>query len=227
MPNIRPISSELAKKSEIELSEFPETIDQHINVLRTWLTKQQQLRVKLDDQSLITFLRSSKYSLERSKKKILLYYTAVSAIPELFTNRDVNDAKILEVIKLGFYLPLPKPESLDGPIVFLMRPGCYNPSKYTLAEIMKVCLMITEILLRDCDQLVIAGQAIILDLNGVGLNHLFQFSPTMIKKMTLLGNDASSLRQKGFHYINMPPGFETILKTFKGFLSEKSKTRVS
>lgn len=67
---------------------------------------------------------------------------------------------------------------------------------------------------------------IILDLNGVGLNHLFQFSPTMIKKMTLLGNDASSLRQKGFHYINMPPGFETILKTFKGFLSEKSKTRV-
>lgn len=56
--------------------------------------------------------------------------------------------------------------------------------------------------------------------------HFLQFTPTFAKKMTTLSQEASPLRQKGFHYIHTPAGFETIFNLFKGFMNEKNKKRV-
>lgn len=54
-----------------------------------------------DDARLRTFLRGCKFSLEKVKKKLDMYYTMRNAIPEFFANRDVNRAEaaaILDVV---------------------------------------------------------------------------------------------------------------------------------
>lgn len=101
MVNIREISPELQKKAETELNEVSSRIEEDILALRTWIGKQAHLRARTDDQFLITFLRGSKYSLERAKEKLDLHFTVRELMPEMFMNRDPTDPTTLEIVRLG------------------------------------------------------------------------------------------------------------------------------
>lgn len=102
MPNIRPISRELARKAQLELNEVPERMQEHMDALKIWLLQQPQLRARLDDQFLVTYLRGSKYNLEKAKKKIQQHYKIRATLPELFLNRDPLDDTSLEIIRSGY-----------------------------------------------------------------------------------------------------------------------------
>lgn len=228
MSKIRQISPELSKIAKDELNEIPERIDEDISALRTWLEKQNHLKSRTDDQFLVTFLRGTKYSLERAKEKLDLYHTIRTAVPEITKNRTFPlDPIILEILKLGSFVPLPLTDKPDSPVIIMIRPGVYDPKKYTIQDVMKVSTMINDILMRDNDQLGIAGQTAILDLANTQMAHFLQFNLTFVKKMTMLGQEGTPLRQKGMHYINTPSGFELVFNMFKGFMSEKNKSRVS
>lgn len=53
------------------------------------------------DQWLVGFLRGSKFSLERCKEKMEMYYTFKTIVPEFFENRDPYGPTIQEILKLG------------------------------------------------------------------------------------------------------------------------------
>lgn len=55
----------------------------------------------LDDQFLITFLRGCKFSIQKAKEKIDLFFTVREEIPELIRNRDPLDKRIAAMLKLG------------------------------------------------------------------------------------------------------------------------------
>jgi len=44
MPDIRPISNELALKAKKELNEVPERIQEDLDVIRAWLAKQPHIK---------------------------------------------------------------------------------------------------------------------------------------------------------------------------------------
>jgi hypothetical protein len=77
------------------------------------------------------------------------------------------------------------------------------------------------------DNYVIAGQIGILDCANVTMAHFMQFNPTFIKKITIMSQEASPTRQKGFHFINTPRGFESVFNIFKGFINDKNKMKVN
>lgn len=110
--------------------------------------------------------------------------------------------------------------------MILIRPGAYDASIYSLAEVIKISNMIQDILMREDDNYMIAGQIGILDCSGVTMAHFRQFNPSFIKKITLMTQDASPTRQKGFHFINTPFGFDSVFNVFKGFINDKNKTKL-
>lgn len=109
----------LQKKAEVELNENQSRIHEDIEHLKSWLAKQPHLHAKdgqfhlrhpvhvrkrmyvLDDHRLLCFLRGTKFSLERAKEKIDLYYTARTLIPEVFSNRDPFLPEIQEILRIG------------------------------------------------------------------------------------------------------------------------------
>lgn len=101
MVNLRPLSDELAKKATVELNEVPERIEADIEALKVWIKKTPHLKCRMDDQFLVTFLRGCKYSLEKTKQKIDLFYTTRTLMPEMFLGRDPLEQKALSIIKLG------------------------------------------------------------------------------------------------------------------------------
>lgn len=91
---------------------------------------------------------------------------------------------------------------------------------------MKVSTMVTDVLLREDDNLVVAGQIGILDLADVTVEHFIQYNPAFIKKMTMMSHEGSPTRHRGFHYINTPNGFEQVFNVFKSVMKEESQARV-
>ncbi|XP_055703505.1 retinol-binding protein pinta-like [Phlebotomus papatasi] len=225
MAQVRPLSSELSLQAQDELGEISGKIESDLQALKDWIGKQSHLTARTDDQFLIAFLRGCKYSLERAKEKIDMYYTIRTAIPEFFVDRDPQNKKLLEVLRLGLSLPLPIPVPENGSRILLVKQGAYDPSKISVVDVLKVSYMITDVMIWDDDNCAVAGQTILVDLQGLSFGHLTQVTPTLLKKMTSSIQEAYPIRQKGMHFINPMPGFESLFKIFHGFLSEKIKKR--
>lgn len=55
----------------------------------------------LDDQFILTYLRGCKFSLEKTKEKLDMYYTMRTLLPEYFKNRDPLQPEIQKILKMG------------------------------------------------------------------------------------------------------------------------------
>jgi CRAL/TRIO domain len=132
---------------------------------------------------------------------------------------------VLHLIRTG--IPLPILGTPDGPRYFLIRTGNYSPKEYTIQEIIKVSTMVLDYMMLEDDNFVVAGQIGILDFTGTSVAHFTQFNPTFIKKMTMLQQDATPIRQKASHFVKMPQIALAVFNIFKSFANEKNKQRVS
>lgn len=226
MINIRPLSPALSKLAEEELNESADRIVGDIRSLKEWIKQSPYLKVRTDDQFLICFLRGCKYSLERAKQKLEAFYTIRTIMPEVHLNRDPHNERLQAIIRLGIGVPLPTTENSDSPRIILIRPGAYDASVYTLPEVMKISNMIHDILMREDDNYMIAGQIGVLDCANVTLAHFKQFNPAFVKNLTVMSQDASPTRQKGFHFINTPFGFDSVFNVFKSFINDKNKSKL-
>ncbi|KPI93911.1 Alpha-tocopherol transfer protein-like [Papilio xuthus] len=223
---VRPLSPELAEKARNELNETDDNkMADSLQHLKEWLAKQPHLKARTDDQWLAAFLRGCKFSLERTKQKLDLFYTLKTTAPEL-TPLSYKDPKFFEILDLGVTLLLPKSSNSAEPRILLMRPGLYDPNKYSLGDLMSVNGVIQNILLMDDDNFVVAGGVSIADLQGATMAHFAQMNPMLMKKMSVAFQEAAPVRMKGNHYLNTPPGFETFFNFMKGFLNEKNKNRL-
>ncbi|CAG9784537.1 unnamed protein product [Diatraea saccharalis] len=224
---IRSLPAVLLEKAAKEINEDPRRVPSDIQGLRDWLAKQPHLQsVQPTDQWLIAFLRGSKFSLERSKEKIDMYYTLRSLVPEFFSNRDPLDPKVQEILKLGTFLPLKKCTSEVDPRTSIVRIGLLNPSQYHLSDILKVSLMVTEILMLEDDNFTVSGEEVIVDMKNVGVAVLSQWTPAMAKKAISCFEKSLPVRVKSNHILNTPMGFEAAFTILKTFLGEKLKNRI-
>lgn len=118
---LRPLSKQLQEKAEKELNENPKRVESDINAIRDWLEKQPHLIAKkgdyddvivmklcwidffffLDDQLILSFLRGSKFSLERTKERLDMFYTMRTLLPEFFKNRDPLQPQLQHILKQG------------------------------------------------------------------------------------------------------------------------------
>lgn len=120
-------------------------------------------------------------------------------------------------------LPLPKTKDSSSPKIVFIRHGLENAD---LANVMKVHLMISDILLLEDDNIIISGQYIVQDMKLMTLTSSRMFSPSIVKKAMTCFQTAFPFRPKGVLFININSFFELINNIFKPFLSEKLKKRV-
>jgi hypothetical protein len=102
MINVRPLSPALAKLAEKDLNETPERLVGDLKALKEWIYQSPHLHVRTDDQFLVTFLRGCKYSMEKAKQKLDLFYTVRTFMPEVHLNRDPLNSRLQAIIRMGF-----------------------------------------------------------------------------------------------------------------------------
>ncbi|CAH0603258.1 unnamed protein product [Chrysodeixis includens] len=223
--SVRPLTPALAEKARKELFEEPGRVAGDLQHIKDWIAKQPHLRARTDDQWLVAFLRGCKFSLERTKQKLDLHYSVRTMAPELY-GIHYDNPFFEEMLSLGVFIVLPKSPAPDAPLVSIVRPGRYDASKHSIMDVLAASNNLLKILLVDNDNAIVAGSQSILDLEGVTMAHFLQMTSSTMKKMIVMSQDASPLRMKGTHYLNTPPGFETILTAMKLLLNEKNKNRL-
>jgi hypothetical protein len=95
-------SGEMSAKIREELREpaSKDEIMKDIAIIREWLEKQPHLPKDMDDGRMTTFLRGCKWSIERVKQKLDMYYTMRNAIPEFFADRDASRPESQQIMNL-------------------------------------------------------------------------------------------------------------------------------
>lgn len=101
MDTVRPLTKELQEIACNELNEVAERVPQDLKEFKEWIEKQPHLKARTDYQFLISFLRGCKYSLEKAKTKIDMYYTLKTKYPDFYTIPNILDPKVEELVSLG------------------------------------------------------------------------------------------------------------------------------
>ncbi|XP_050697219.1 alpha-tocopherol transfer protein-like isoform X7 [Eriocheir sinensis] len=219
------LSPELLQRAKDEINEDPDRREADIEHIRDWLRHQPHINARMDDWTILRFLRGCKFSLERTKEKLDMFYTCKSLCPEWYKNRDPQDKKLRSILELGILLPLTGYDYM-GRRVMLGRLGHYNPSKNSANMLFKALSMVTDCMLEEDEQASVTGYVAIGDNADMSLSHVYIFTPSIAKKAMVLWQDGYPMRPKGLNYINTPEAFNTVFNIFKSFMKEKMKRRV-
>ncbi|XP_067015371.2 retinol-binding protein pinta isoform X2 [Anabrus simplex] len=225
MPNLRPLSPELQEIAKKELGEDPNRVERDLESIKEWLKKQPHLKTRTDDQFLIAFLRGCKFSLERTKEKLDMFYTMRTALPEYFSKRDPMDPEMQEVLKLGLIVPLPGLDD-QGRRVLVNRVGGADPDKISIQTVMKANYLLWDIMMLEDDVGMVKGYVGLADLKGATVAHAMQMTPSIMKKTMTCFYEAYPIRVKGWHYIHVHPIFDKLFLFASQFVKEKIIRRV-
>ncbi|XP_017478935.1 PREDICTED: alpha-tocopherol transfer protein-like [Rhagoletis zephyria] len=224
--NISPLTPALQHKAIAELNEVPERLAVDIAAFREWLLRQPHLKCRTSDQFLVSFLRDCKFSLEKAKQKLDLYYTLRTAMPDLNQHSFVNDQRLRVIIRLGVTLYLPLPLMEDGPCLVLMRPGKYDPNKFNMTEILRARFILQDIFLISSDNLIVGGFMQIGDFEDFSMAHFFQISPSLMKRFSLYVEEGMPVSIKGSHFFNTGAVFEKMFAAIKLVMPAKMVERL-
>ncbi|CAL4095895.1 unnamed protein product [Meganyctiphanes norvegica] len=219
------LSEELQKKAEEELGEVPSRRAKDIQAMRDWLKKQPHINCPTDDWTILRFLRGCKFSLERTKEKMDMFYTCKAACPEWYTNRDPKDPKMREILEMGMFLPLPGYDKEGRRVVFI-RTSVHDPAKFSMDECFKATHFINDVMIEEDEQCSITGFVQCMDMAKATMAHNLQMTPALMKKSMTIWQDGYPMRPKGLNYINTPAAFDTVFSIFKSFMKEKMKKRI-
>ncbi|RZB38689.1 CRAL TRIO domain containing protein [Asbolus verrucosus] len=217
-------SPELQIHIRKELNEDVNTRDSDLQAIKDWLQKQPHLPDTWDEVRIMNFLRGCKFSLEKCKKKLDMYFTMRSAIPEFFTNRDISRPELQEIAKIGQGPPLPG-LTPDGKRVTIMRAVTKDFETPNIADAMKIALMIGDIRLA-AEEVGVAGDVYILDASVASVNHFSKITPTIVKKFLVCVQEAYPVKVKEVHIVNASPIVDTIINWVKPFIKEKIRNRI-
>ncbi|XP_057658442.1 alpha-tocopherol transfer protein-like [Diorhabda carinulata] len=217
-------SPELQINIRKELNEDINTRESDLEHIKQWLKKQPHLPDTWDESRMMTFLRGCKFSLEKCKRKLDMYFTMRTACPEIFSNRDISNPELKLVRELGHIPPLPG-LTPNGRRVVVLRSKKNDVYDYDVADIMKVVLMIGDVRLA-AEETGVAGDVYILDASVATASHFSKINPALIKKFLVIIQEAYPVKLKEVHVVNVSPLVDKIITWIKPFLKEKIRGRI-
>ncbi|XP_061395797.1 clavesin-2-like [Musca vetustissima] len=225
MAQIKPLTAELQKIAIDELGEVPERIPEDLLALKTWIRQQPHLRARDDDQFLIQFLRGCKYSLEKAKVKLDLYFSLRTKYPEMLAVYDVDDAKFKEVFHLGCFTLLPTPLNENGPRILFYQYN-YDATKMTIEEMYNPTSAMLELTILTDPYAGIHGLVYIFDMAKATTRHILQLTPNVCKRAVTYLEKSLPLRVRGVYFINVPNAALRIVKFITSLCSEKIQKKI-
>ncbi len=76
------------------------------------------------------------------------------------------------------------------------------------------------------DQSSVTGCVGIQDATGMTTSHVALYQPAMVKKSTMIMQNAYPMRPKAVHLFNLPTIMEKVVTLFRSFMNEKMKSRI-
>uniref|UniRef100_A0A6P7G760 Uncharacterized protein LOC114334505 n=1 Tax=Diabrotica virgifera virgifera TaxID=50390 RepID=A0A6P7G760_DIAVI len=170
------------KRKALMLSHFGKTnkdLEEDVKLIKEWLKTQPHLPEIPSDHIIASFICMNKFSLERTKHGIDLYYTTRSTLPCIyqFANPKTEFMKIAE--ESSYLLVFPKMVD-DRYLVTFMKlkdciPNYFDPYGWAAQGI-----NIIDVILREDDNLVL-GLIIVVDNQNFKMEDVLRLTPTVVR----------------------------------------------
>lgn len=208
-----------------ELSETPETKREGLRRLRQLISEEKSLCCPPEDAFLIKFLRARKYDVHKAFQTIKNYFRARKENPDLFHDINIYSVPFDACCREHRLVTLSRQRDPEGRLVYEVNVGAWNTSICSFTEALRLHALCFEHMIHE-DEGQIMGVTIVLNLKGVGLHHLLQFTPPVLRKITYILQDCFPLRLKGVYMLNHPAIFKIIFSVVKPFLKDKLLQRI-
>ncbi|XP_040210203.1 alpha-tocopherol transfer protein [Rana temporaria] len=176
----------------------------------------------LSDEFLIRFLRARDFCIELAYKLLKNYQRWRKECPEI--TADLKPSLLLNLYNAGYHSVL-RSRDAYGSKVLIYRIDKWDTKQFTAYEVFRVSLITSELLVKDAETQR-NGIKAIFDLEGFGLAHAFQVSPTLARRIASVMTDSFPLKVRGIHFINEPLFFYPVYALIRPFLPDKIKERI-
>lgn len=196
-------------------------VEQMVDSLVEWMSKQPHLPHIEDRKMLKKFLINCKYRMQKTKRKLDNYYSARTALPSVYQNRDPTADSIRAVAKNTPFFPLPG-LTKNGDKVFIVRfispdPADFMPSPYVKRMFMALDLM-------TCEEDGRMDYVVIVDFRGFSFQHFLKLT-TIAKLFMDIVENVNPALFRGAHYIHAPVFVDKVISLFKMLVKPKLRDR--
>lgn len=215
---------EINKQIYKEFKKTEEDLENDVNILRTWAVTQPHFPEKPSDRILRFFIVLTKFSIEKAKKKLDMYYTIRSLMPEYFKCQPLSPEMALQG-KTYYIIPLPKTAPDFKRIIYSQVNPNYEPEFFIHERVVENFINVAELLVNydKC-----YGIHFILDCIGAKLGHITKFSVMALKKTVIILEKVFSNRVTSLYIVNQPPILDNFINNiFKPVLPHKIRNRVT
>ncbi|XP_063917461.1 retinol-binding protein pinta-like [Zophobas morio] len=191
--------SEDAKKKVYEtFGRNEEMVEDDVHIIKTWIKTQPHLPELMEDVKIKNFLNLSKFSIEKTKEKIDMYYTIRSVIPELFESSNPKLEVTKNLFNGAYLFTFPKQVNGVHRVHFSKQKkmNALNPFAFY-----NVWLSIFEIRLKE-DFMV--DDYLVTDLDNYSLADMKQINPMVMSKFVAIYKKVYALRLKKVLLLNCP-----------------------
>lgn len=212
------------EKARKELRETDETKEVGLAELRKLIEEDGNINVPVDDDIfLLPFLRSCKFYPESAFKKLVDTYAFKDRNPKYC--RNLVPSKEGNAFEHNIFTVFPYRDQHGRRILLIEAGKKWNTKEVSLTEIVRGIMLIVEAALLE-PKTQIAGSVILIDLNGLSLTHVWQFTPNLAKLILEYVQECVPLRVKAIHLLNQPYVFNMLYAIFKPFIGEKLRKRI-
>ncbi|XP_028140953.2 clavesin-1-like isoform X1 [Diabrotica virgifera virgifera] len=192
-----------------------------IQIIKEWLQTQKHLPEIPTDNMIEFFLVNCKFSIEKTKQTLDMYYTVPNLVPDLYKNINPCTSDVDIAYKTANFVCIP----VLTPSLHRLTVCQYKDSEDgSVSKLSAHCLRnIYEIRIHEDLSM---GEIYLVDCERVKFSVIAKITPLLLKQIAFVLERVHSYRTHSIHFINSPSYMHHTITLFKTFLKKKLADRV-
>ncbi|CAG9831451.1 unnamed protein product [Diabrotica balteata] len=215
------------ERKALMLSHFGKTnkdLEEDVKLIKEWLKTQPHLPEIPSDHVIASFIWTNKFSLEKTKQKLDLYYTTRSTMPNIYQFANPKTEFLKKTEESSHLFVFPKMVDDRYRVVFMKIKDSVS-NDFDVYGWIAQALNIMDVTFREKDNLIL-GLIVVVDQKNFKMEHLLRLTPTFIRDTLVIIEKLLNSRIKEFHLFNSPAFVDLLLKLCKQFLKPKLYERI-